>query len=84
MKQHRQLIARKTIRLAVQDLSRNTGSFDSAKRYIQRDRFIKDCEIAGYPAALLDTLGDMVARSSVQRTSLGREILRVLSNDWDI
>jgi hypothetical protein len=81
---HKRLLARRIIRRAIQDLaSSNPNLLRHAEAYIISAHFMHHCEEAEYPYGLLDTLNAMVRRSKVERVFLSKEVIRVLSDEWE-
>lgn len=72
------------VRQTIRDLASNDLTlYKSAVDYIGSATFSSDCEKAGYPPELRDSLKEMVLRSQAQRTILCREIIQILDKSWD-
>lgn len=77
------VISRAVIRSAIKDLG--TGDvthYKSAVSYVEGATFPVDCENAGYPSELRDSLKEMVLLSEAERIFLYREITALLDKAW--
>jgi len=76
-------LGRKMILLVIEDLgSGNVNHYESAYLYIHSIRFSMDCENAGYPPELLDTLKEMGLLSKTERASMHPELIATLNKFW--
>jgi len=77
-------LPRAVIRSAVKDLgSSDVTAYKSALKYLNSAIFSVDCENAGYPTELRDSLKEMVLLSQTQRIFLSQNVLRILKENWD-
>lgn len=77
-------LARVIIRQTIKDLA--GGDYTNrmtARRYIRTAIFSSDCEKAGYPPELLDTLKGMVLLSKAERHFTSRQVLKLLHDNWE-
>ena len=77
-------LARAVIRTTIRDLSSISQRLQrDALEYLHSRCFIGDCDSAGYPPALLDTLLESVGKSRAERKALCSEVLTILANEWE-
>jgi hypothetical protein len=76
-------LSRAVIRRAIKDLAGDVvADYMSAATYVNGATFSVDCENAGYPAELLDSLKAMVLLSRAERLFCQREITTLLDKVW--
>ena len=73
------ILSRAVILRAIKDLGvGNATDYKSAAMYVNGATFSVDCENAGYPSELRDSLKEMVLLSEAERIFCCREITRLL------
>jgi hypothetical protein len=77
------LLSRAVIRRAIKDLAgSDLVDYKSAAAYVDGAIFSVDCENAGYPLGLRDSLKEMVLLSEAERIFCHREITKLLDKAW--
>jgi hypothetical protein len=76
-------LSRAVIRRAIKDIAGDVvADYMSAATYVNGAIFSVDCENAGYPVELLESLKGMVLLSRAERIFCQREITALLDKSW--
>lgn len=74
-----QKVFRRVIKQAINDLASDCALHRrSAEDYLRSDRFAVDCETAGYPKGLRDTLDEMLLLTKLEQKVIRKQLFEML------